>query len=153
MGKDGGKEMTGVGSVVKEKGEGKGTESGSVGVAKGKVGVMTGKGKAISTLQEDQSQLSRPRLLRHLILDFSDGRDIKPSQNGITPETGEKIKWHRPFCEGWRPVVYGTPTHPHRAMKKSIDFKRWGKRRATPASGRDQKSIDFQLNSLRKISF
>ena len=26
-------------------------------------------------------------------------------------------------------------------------------RRATPASGRDQKSIDFQLNSLRKISF
>ena len=37
-------------------------------------------------------------------------------------------------------------------IKKSIDFERGGERQATPASGRDQKSIDFQLNSLRKIS-
>ena len=38
-------------------------------------------------------------------------------------------------------------------IKKDIDFERGGERQATPASGRDQKSIDFQLNSLRKISF
>ena len=38
-------------------------------------------------------------------------------------------------------------------IKKSIDFERGGERQANPASGRDQKSIDFQLNSLRKISF
>ena len=33
------------------------------------------------------------------------------------------------------------------------DFERGGERQATPASGRDQKSIDFQLHSLRKVSF
>ena len=38
-------------------------------------------------------------------------------------------------------------------IEKNIDFERGGERQATPASGRDQKSIDFQLNSLRKISF
>ena len=38
-------------------------------------------------------------------------------------------------------------------IEKNIDFERGGERQATPASGRDQKSIDFQLNSLTKISF
>ena len=80
-------------------------------------------------------------MLRHLILDFSDGRDIKhelgekqekqkkrrrwpfcegwcPVSNGTPTHTEwhntrirKNKKWHWPFCEGWRPVNNGTPTH------------------------------------------
>ena len=38
-------------------------------------------------------------------------------------------------------------------IEKNIDFERGGERQATPASGWDQKSIDLQLKSLRKVSF
>lgn len=69
-----------------------------------------------------------------------------PPRTMHTYSAGASVRW-LPRAAGIR--MYRTLI---KLIKTSIDFDRWGERQATPARGRDQKSIVFELIWLRKIS-